>query len=291
MSEHTGTIGKCNRVLRARGKEIERAWIRNREKHAAIRRISHCSADCCGWLEPLCWRLCWCLSTASISTTIWTKSTSCWPWTRPGAALRLPPEEIKALRVVRMAAPVATVLALLWMAWQLKQGKKYMLPLVLSAAFGALSVCSHVAIKYRDAGVSMLFWLVIGWAVLAMVYYIYQHEFFLGACACGMSVLALWFVRYGVSGRPETILILAAIAVVTAAAVWLKKNDGLLPGPKQVQFLPPKTNYTVLLVTCLASLAAVVIAMVAGGMVAYYLIFVMLAWLFALFVYYTVKLM
>ena len=197
----------------------------------------------------------------------------------------------KALRVVRMAAPVATVLALLWMAWQLKQGKKYMLPLVLSAAFGALSVCSHVAIKYRDAGVSMLFWLVIGWAVLAMVYYIYQHEFFLGACACGMSVLALWFVRYGVSGRPETILILAAIAVVTAAAVWLKKNDGLLPGPKQVQFLPPKTNYTVLLVTCLARLAAVVIAMVAGGMVAYYLIFVMLAWLFALFVYYTVKLM
>lgn len=31
--------------------------------------------------------------------------------------------------------------------------------------------------------------------------------------------------------------------------------------------------------------------MLAGGMVAYYLVYVMLAWLFALFVYYTVKLM
>ena len=46
-----------------------------------------------------------------------------------------------------------------------------------------------------------------------------------------------------------------------------------------------------LLVPGLASLAAVVVAMVAGDMVAYYLMFVMVAWLFALFVYYTVKLM
>ena len=46
-----------------------------------------------------------------------------------------------------------------------------------------------------------------------------------------------------------------------------------------------------LLVTCLASLAAVLVALAAGGTVAYYLIFVMVAWLFALFVYYTVKLM
>lgn len=193
------------------------------------------------------------------------------------------------LRVIRMAAPVATLLTLVWTAWQLKQGKKFMLPLVLTAAFGALSVCSHVAIKFRGPGVSMLFWLVIGWAVLAMVFYIYQHEFFLGAAACGMSVLALWFVRYGLSGRPESILVLAAIAVVTAAAFWLKKTDGALPNKEQ--FLPQGTNYMMLLVTCLASLAAVIIAMFTSGAVAYYLIFVMIAWLFALFVYYTVKLM
>lgn len=195
----------------------------------------------------------------------------------------------KVLRVLRMAGPFVTALVLLWTAWQVKQGKKFMLPLALSAACGAVTTCAHVAIKYRAPGVSMLFWLVIGWGVLALVYYIYQHEFFLGACVCEMSVLALWFVRYGATGRPETILILAAMILVTAAALWLKQKDGLLPN--QVQFLPKKTNYAVLLVTCGASLAAVLAAMLVGGAVAYYLLFVMAAWLFALFVYYTVKLM
>lgn len=197
----------------------------------------------------------------------------------------------QVMLVLRIAAPVAAVLALAWTGWQLKQEKKFALPLIVSIALAAVAVCAHVAIKYRAPGMSMLYWLVIAWAVLAMVFYIYQREFFMGAAACGMSVLALWFARYGAGGRPEAILILAAIAVVTAAAFWLKKTDGALPGKKTIQFLPAETNYAVLLVTCLASLAVVVAAMVAGGAVAYYLMFVMVAWLFALFVYYTVKLM
>lgn len=197
----------------------------------------------------------------------------------------------QVMLVLRIAAPVAAVLALVWTGWQLKQEKKFALPLIVSIALAAVAICAHVAIKYRAPGMSMLYWLVIAWAVLAMVFYIYQREFFVGAAVCGMSVLALWFARYGASGRPETILILAAIAVVTAAAFWLKKTDGALPGKKTIQFLPEKTNYVVLLVTCLASLAVVVAAIAAGGAVAYYLMFVMVAWLFALFVYYTVKLM
>lgn len=195
------------------------------------------------------------------------------------------------LPIVRMVVFAALVLALLWTAWQLKQRKRYALPLILAIALAAVTICVHVVIKYENAGMSMLYWLVIAWAVLAMVFYIYQREFFVGACACGMSVLALWFVRYGAAGRPETLLILAAIIVVALFALWLKKGDGALPGKEPVQFLPKKTNYAVLLVTCLASVAAVVVAMLAGDTVAYYLVYVMIAWLFALFVYYTVKLM
>ena len=36
----------------------------------------------------------------------------------------------EVLKVLRIAAPVAAVLALLWTAWQVKQGKKYALPLI-----------------------------------------------------------------------------------------------------------------------------------------------------------------
>lgn len=196
-----------------------------------------------------------------------------------------------ALHIVRMVAPAAAVLALLRTAWQLKQKKPYALYLILTVVLAAVSVCVHVAIKFRGAGMSMLYWLVIAWAVLAMVFYIYQREFFLAASACGMSVLALWFVRYGAAGRPEAILLTAAILVVGLAALWLKKNDGVWNGKDEWRFLPKGSSYSVLLVTCLASLAAVAVAMLAGGTAAYYLVYVMIAWLFALFVYYTVKLM
>ena len=192
---------------------------------------------------------------------------------------------------VRMVAPAAAIVALLWTVWQLKQKKSYALQLILTVALTAISVCVHVTIKFSRDGMSMLYWLVIAWAVLAMVFYIYQREFFLGASACGMSVLALWFVRYGASGRPEALLLTAAILVVGLAALWLKKNDGALDGKDELRFLPKGCSYNVLLVTCLASLVAVAAAMLAGGMVAYYLVYVMIAWLFALFVYYTVKLM
>ena len=195
------------------------------------------------------------------------------------------------LGFLHMAAPAAAAAALVWAGLQLKQGKPFTLPLVLAAALGACSVCSHVIIKFHSQGTSMLFWLVAAWAVLALVYYIYQKEFFLAASACGMSVLALWFVRYGEAGRLEAIVILAGIAAVTAAALWLKKSAGVLPGKQQIPFLPQNTSYTVLLATCAASLAMVIAAMLLNGMAAYYLIFVMAAWLFALFVYYTVKLM
>ena len=197
----------------------------------------------------------------------------------------------QVMTVLRIVVPIAAVLALVWTFWQIKQDKKFGLPLILTIALAAVSVCIHVAIKFRGPGMSMLFWLVIAWAVLAMVFYIYQREFFLGACACGMSVLALWFVRYGVSGLLEAALVLAAMVLVTAAAFLLEKNGGLVPFKKSMRFLPEDTNYTVLLVTCVASLLAVVAAMLAGGTATYYLIFVMVAWLFALFVYYTVKLM
>lgn len=194
------------------------------------------------------------------------------------------------LSFLRYAAPVAAAAALGCAAWQVKQRKRFGPPLVLALALAAVSVCAHVIVKFQGPGVSMLFWLVVAWAVLALVYYIYQREFFLAACACGMSALGLWFVRYGAAGRLESILLLAAIAAVTGVVLWLKKNDGVLPVGK-AQFLPKKTSYTVPLVTCGASLAVLAGAMLLGGTAAYYLIFVMVAWLFALFVYYTVKLM
>ena len=45
----------------------------------------------------------------------------------------------------------------------------------------------------------------------------------------------------------------------------MKKTDGVLPGRTEVRFLPKKASYAVPLVTCGASLLAVIVALAAGG--------------------------
>lgn len=196
-----------------------------------------------------------------------------------------------ALRIVRIAAAVFTLASLAWTALRTYKAQKAVLPLVLTIVGGAVTICSHVALKYKSAGVSMLFWLVVAWAVLAVVYYIYQKEFFLAASATGMSILALWFVRYAGGVGYEVALILVAIILVLAVTLVLKKHDGTLPLKKPIPFLSAGCSYGVVLASCLASIAVVIAALVAGATAAYYLVFVMLAWIFALFVYYTVKMM
>jgi putative Ca2+/H+ antiporter (TMEM165/GDT1 family) len=68
----------------------------------------------------------------------------------------------------------------------------------------------------------------------------------------------------------------------------LKKGDGCLKG---VRLLHEKTNYTMILGSCVAAIAVQLLAVVAGSAVAYYLLYAMAAWLFALLVYYTVKML
>ena len=196
----------------------------------------------------------------------------------------------KWLPVLRNVTLIGAALALVWTVLQLKKGGKFGWPLIGAIALGAVSVCAHVAVKYQGPGMNMLFWLVAAWALLAMMFYIYQREFFLGAAACGMSVLGLWFARYGAAGRLESGLLTAGIAAVGLAALWLKKNGGVIPAPTPIQFLPKEGGHSVLLATCLASLAAMAAGLAVESL-AYYLIFAMAAWLFALFVSYTVKLM
>ena len=197
------------------------------------------------------------------------------------------------LQGVRIGGLALAVIALVWAVLQARKGGRAVLPLLICLGAGALAICSHVAMKYKGTGVSMLFWLVVAWAALAVVYYLYQKEFFLGLTAAGMSVLGLWFVRYGGGVSYEVALLLAGILLVLAVTLWLKKKGGALPFPKEspIQFLPADCSYAATLISCLGSLAVLAAAIVLGATVAYYLIFAMLAWIFALFVYYTVKMM
>ena len=199
---------------------------------------------------------------------------------------------LSVMKVLRIAGAVAGVLALAWTVFRFRKGQKTGLSLALALACGAVAICSHITVAFRDAGVQMLFLMVPAWAGLALIYYLYQREFFLGAVASGLSILGLWFVRSGSRICLETVLTLAAVLLVAGAALWLKKHNGVLKqGEREVRLMPRNTAYPLILTSCLVGLAALLAAMVLGANLAYYLMFAMVAWLFALLVYYTVKLM
>lgn len=197
-----------------------------------------------------------------------------------------------ALMFVRVGAALATLAALVWMVLKIRKGEKAALPLVGTLVAAELALCAHVTLAFDRAGVQMLLMLVPALAGLALVFYLYQREFFVGAAASGLSVLGLWFIRFGGVGL-EAVLCVAGVAAIALAVLWLKKQGGAIDRAdgSKLRLLSKKTNYPLVLASCAVGLAAMLVALVAGGGIAYYLVFAMVVWLFALLVYYTVKLM
>ena len=160
------------------------------------------------------------------------------------------------------------------------------------AAVGAvLMLCGHVALVYQSSGMRMLYLLVPVLGGLALSFYIYQRDFFLAALPVVMAVLGLWFIRVGGFG-PEVLGTMLGCSFVGFVVMGLKQTDGIFKqGGQSLRVMPEKTNYTVALVSGGAALAVQLLAALAGSAVAYYLIFAMGAWLFALLVYYTIKML
>ena len=195
---------------------------------------------------------------------------------------------LKAMRAVGMAAFVVGAAAAV--SQKKKNADAFWAGLVSLLGLMA-AICGHVCAEYHGSGVRMLYLLVPVLGGLAMCYYIYPRDFFLCALPCVVGALGLWFVRAGGVG-PEVIATVLVCVAALIAVVKLKKNNGevVLAGMK-LRVAEEKIDYTVPVISAVAALAVQAVAAVAGGTVAYYLIFVMGAWLFALLVYHTVKML
>lgn len=193
---------------------------------------------------------------------------------------------LRGLRLVSLAVLAVSLVWALRRAWA---KEKCGVPVVVAVISGVLLTCAQVILVYQQPGMEMLFWLVPALAALALVFYLYQREFFLSALASGLGVVGLWFIRHmGISLTAVVTVLL--IVVVGAVVLWLKKNGGCLSqGEGGRQVLPADANYPLTLISCGLSLAVVIVGAAAGSGVAYYLMYAMIAWLFALLVFYTVK--
>ena len=196
---------------------------------------------------------------------------------------------LNGLRWVSLAALAACVV---WVVLRLKQGGRAGLQLSLAAVSAALYLCAQITLVFQESGIRMLFWLVPAWAALALVYYLYQPECFLAVTAGGFGAMGLWFVRFG-GMTVDVALCLVGAVLVALVTLGLKKSDGALmqAGGKKVQWAPQGISYALVLASCVLGVLVVIAAAALGSNAAYYLMFAMVAWLFALVVYYTVKMM
>ena len=199
-----------------------------------------------------------------------------------------------ALGVLSVVFPICFVLSLVWAALSRKKGREGRLPLFLTVLSAALAVCCIISRLFKGSGVHFLYIAVPVVAVLALVYYLYQREFFTVAVLCVLGILGVWMSQR-TGNHPMLVygymVVLAAILVVVVvlSRVLDSKGGVLTLGGRPWTVMPKSANYIMFYVTC-AIVAVVVIASIfLGAHVALY--GVMVAWLLVSAVYYTVKLM
>lgn len=136
-------------------------------------------------------------------------------------------------------------------------------------------------------------------AVLAVVYYLFQRDFFCNAVISACGILCLQLYRKLFYLRPSFIragFVLAFVLLAAAVAVaLLHRRDKLklpaLPGKVLRVLLPKETAYPMICITCVLVALVLALTLILGGTIAYYMIFVVAGWLFIMAVYYVVKLM
>lgn len=185
------------------------------------------------------------------------------------------------------------VMLLLWLAAR-RKGKLVRLTAGLTIAALALAVCAVVTYFFAASGIRFLYVAIPAVAVLALIHYLYQREFF---CAAALSALGLLAVRVVPRHVGHPVLsygyavVLAAVVVAALVLLFrLQKGQGRLAVKGEpVQVLPKNANYALLYATCAVVAAVLAAALVLGSLTLLY--GVLVAWLLILAVYYTVRLM
>ena len=136
-------------------------------------------------------------------------------------------------------------------------------------------------------------------AVLAVIYYLFQRDFFCISVisACGILCLQLYRKSFTAHRLRITcgfvlgLLLLAAAVVVLVLLQKGKLNPTCKLGKLIHTLIPREANFPLLYATCALVAVMLALVLILGSTAAYYLLFALIAWLFIMAVYYVVKLM
>lgn len=214
-------------------------------------------------------------------------------------------DELELAEAVLLGSQVATfvllalaVLAGIWAVRRWRKGKRSYFPGALTVFLAGGALAAYVV--WHDSDGLKIYTLVAVYvvaAVLALIYYLYQRDFFLIALVSAASILGVWlFSQLGRRLYAYVVLALAAVLFVAVAAFarYLQGSKGVLrQGRLTLRILPVKANYLLIYVSCALMLVFLVatLFLIGGGIPTGVFYAVPVAWLFIMAVYYTVKLM
>lgn len=196
-------------------------------------------------------------------------------------------------RVFQFVGAALTAAGIVWLAVSMRGKKSWLLPAVLTGIVALVWVISLLAYQFYELGMTILMVLPAAAAVLILIFFLYQRVFFVNAALTGGGIAALLLFRSHHANHPTALLLIFiagwVLLAAAAALAWkLSRTNGKL-GPLQI--MPEHSAYRVIYLTCALTAAAMALALLLGETAAFYLLFVLVAWLFGQAVYFTVKLM
>ena len=199
----------------------------------------------------------------------------------------------RVFSVLQWILPILTVAAVVWLVLNKRSGKAVRAPLLCTGLGVLLSFTVILAYRFIDTCVMILGVVAPVMAVLALVYYLYQREFFCNTILVGGGIFSLWVYRRFYQLHPRWITAGFVLGwVLLAAAVVLAWKLSQTKGKwKNRMIFSQKTSYVPTYLTAGITALALLAALLFGSSVAYYAIFVLVTWLFCLAVYYTVRMM
>ncbi|MEG2421670.1 MAG: hypothetical protein RSB55_08965 [Oscillospiraceae bacterium] len=203
----------------------------------------------------------------------------------------------KVILVLIWAGALGAIGSAAWLVTCRMAKKPLLVPTALLVASASVAACCFITLQWRNEGVRLLYTLIPAAAVLALIYYLYQREFFTVSLLSGGALFSTWTL-WKAAGTPSTgAYLLCAVVGALALAVALlarvlQKGDGVLVrGEKKLRLLPKKATYSCIYLTCGITAAILLCGLIFGAVVAYAALFVAVAWIFIMAVYYTVRLM
>ena len=186
-----------------------------------------------------------------------------------------------------------TAVGIVWAVLNYRKGKSAVVPCICAAAAAGLWVLSGLGYFLFDVGMSIMMILPAVAAVLIVVYFLYQRVFFLNTLLTAGGLLALWLHYRYYWEHPTMIRVLFTAGFVLLAAglalsLLLHRGGGKLGG---LRVMPADTAYLMTWITCAVTALTMVLTLVLGTAVGFYLLFALAAWEFVQAVFYTVRLM